>query len=56
MSETLTTAITTAFGNVKTDVLDVFEKAAPVALAIMGIGIAITLGIKFFKKISNKGA
>lgn len=54
MSETMTTAVNTAFTGVKTDVFDVMEKALPIALAILGVGLAITLGVKFFKKISNK--
>ncbi len=47
------TAITTAFNTVKTDVLDVVEKALPVGLAIMGVALAITLGVKFFKKVAK---
>lgn len=54
MSEALTTAISTAFTGVKTDVIDIMETALPVALAIVGVGLAITLGVKFFKKISSK--
>lgn len=54
MTETLKTAISTALTNVKTDVIDVFESALPIALAIVGIGIAVTLGVTFFKRISSK--
>lgn len=54
MSEKMTSAISTAFTGVKTDVLDVMETALPVALAIVGVGLAIVLGVKFFKKISSK--
>ena len=53
MSEALTTAISTAFTNVKSDVLDIFETAAPIGLVIMGVGLAIGLGVKFFKKIAK---
>lgn len=53
MSETMTTAISTAFNSVKTDVLDIFSSALPVGLTIMGVGLAITLGVKFFKKVSK---
>lgn len=54
LSDTLTTAINTAFTAVKTDVASLFEKALPAGLAIMGISLAITLGVKFFKKIASK--
>lgn len=50
----MSTAISTAFSSVKTDVLSVMETALPIALAIIGVGLAITLGVKFFKKISSK--
>lgn len=54
MSEALKTAVSTALTSIKTDVFDTFETALPIALTIVGVGIAVTLGIKFFKKISNK--
>ena len=53
MTETMTSAVTSAFGNVKSDVLDIMGTALPVGLAIMGVGLAITLGVKFFKKVSK---
>ena len=54
MSETMTTAVDTAFKAIKSDVSSMMSTALPVALAIVGIGLAITLGVKFFKKISSK--
>lgn len=54
MTDAMTTAITTAFNGVKTDVVSLMTSALPVGLTIMGIGLAITLGIKFFKKVSSK--
>ena len=54
MSEAMTTAVKTAFTSIKTDVSSMMETALPVALAIVGIGLAVTLGVKFFKKISSK--
>lgn len=53
MSEAMTTAIGTAFTAVKTDVCTVIEKALPVGLGIMAITLAITLGVRFFKKVSK---
>nr|DAV21212.1 MAG TPA: major coat protein [Inoviridae sp.] len=54
MSEGMTTAVDTAFKAIKSDVSGMMTTALPVALAIVGIGLAITLGVKFFKKISSK--
>lgn len=54
MSESMITAVDTAFKAIKSDVSDMMTTALPVALAIVGIGLAITLGVKFFKKISSK--
>lgn len=54
MTEGMTSAISKAFSDVKTDVLDIMQTALPVALAIVGVGVAVTLGVKFFKKISSK--
>ena len=50
----MTTAVDTAFKAIKSDVSSMMTTALPVALAIVGIGLAITLGVKFFKKISSK--
>lgn len=54
MSESMTTAVKTAFSTIKTDVGSMMETALPIALAIVGIGLAVMLGVKFFKKISSK--
>ncbi len=54
MSETLTQAMTTAMTSVKTDVMGIMEKALPAGLAIMGVVLAVSIGIKFFKKIASK--
>lgn len=51
--EGITTAFTTAIGSVKDDALSMMGAAAPVALAIAGAGIAISLGWKFFKKLKG---
>lgn len=53
LDEGTKTALTTAFEGVKQDVLDIIAVALPAALVIMGLGIAIKLGIKFFKRFSN---
>lgn len=53
MSESLTTALTTAFNSISTDVMDVAEVALPVALGIVGLFLAVRLGIKFFKSVAK---
>lgn len=53
MTEGMQTAISTAFGTVKADVMDVIGTALPIGLAIMGVTLAITLGVKFFKKTTK---
>ena len=53
MTESLTSAFTTAVGTVKTDVLTMIQTALPAGLAIMGIGLAVRIGINFFRSIAN---
>lgn len=54
MTEGMTSAVTTAMGQVKTDVFDMIGTVLPYALGILGVGLAITLGIRFFKSIAKK--
>lgn len=49
----MTTAMTTAFNGVKTDVTSIITTALPPALAIMGIVIAISIGVKFFRRFAK---
>lgn len=53
MTEGMETAISTAFNGVKTDAMSVISTALPIGLAIMGVVLAITLGVKFFKKTTK---
>jgi len=53
MSETLTSAFTTAVGNIKTDVLTMISTALPAGLTIMGIGLAVSIGVRFFKSVAR---
>lgn len=53
MTEELTTVFTTALTQVQTDVVSMVKVAFPVGLAIMGLFLAIRLGIGFFKSVAN---
>lgn len=53
MSEGMTTALTAAFTAVQTDVSGVVTAALPVGLGIMGLFLAIRLGIGFFRSIAK---
>lgn len=50
---TLITALGTAFGAIRDDFFSILGTALPIALAVVGAGLAITLGIRYFKKISK---
>lgn len=51
-SDTLT-AFSTAFDSIKIDVNSMVSAALPVGLGIMGLFLAIRLGIGFFRSIAN---
>ena len=53
MSESVKTALTTAFTGVKTDVLAIIEVAVPAALAIVAVIMAIKIGVGFFRSIAR---
>lgn len=46
-------AFTTAFNAVKADVSSVVVTALPVGLGIMGLFLAVRLGISFFRSIAR---
>lgn len=49
----LITAIGTAFTTVSSDFFSILSTALPIALGILGAGIAIRLGVKYFKQIAG---
>lgn len=51
----MTTALESAFAGVKTDVISIIVTALPYALGIMAVGLALTIGIRWFTKASKKG-
>lgn len=50
--ETIQSAVGTAFSTVQTDVTSMITTCAPYALGIIGTVLAITIGIKVFKKLT----
>lgn len=53
VTEAMTTAFTTALQGVQSDVSSMVTIALPVGLGIMGLFLAIRLGIGFFRSIAN---
>lgn len=49
----MTTALSTAFANVQADVISIITTALPYALPIMGIMLALTIGIRAFRRFSK---
>lgn len=45
-------ALDTAFSTVQTDVTSMISTCAPYALTIIGTVLAVTIGIKVFKKLT----
>ena len=50
--EAITTAMDTAFQAVQKNVVSMISTSAPYALGIIGTVLAVTLGIKVFKKLT----
>ena len=49
----LTTAFDTALGLIKTDAVSMMTTALPVGLGIAGVGIAVRIGMRFFRSLAN---
>lgn len=49
----LITAMGTAFTTIQGDIMDVFAIVVPAVLAVVGVGLAIRIGIKYFKSLSR---
>ena len=50
--EAIQTAMSTAFQSVQTNVISMITTCAPYALAVIGTTLAVTIGIKVFKKLT----
>lgn len=49
----MTTALQTAFAGVQADAISIITTALPYALAIMGVIVAIRVGIRFFRSAAK---
>lgn len=52
--ETVTGAVVSGLSTVATDALGLIGSVVPVALPVVGAVIAVTIGIKAFKRVINK--
>lgn len=53
LTEAMKTAFSTAVESIKTDVTGMIVVALPAGLAIMGIRLAVRLGVGFFRTIAS---
>lgn len=48
------TALSTAFQSIAGDLTSVITTIAPIALGIVGAGLVLVFGVKWFKRLTNK--
>lgn len=53
-AESVVSALSTAFTTIAGDISSVLTTVAPIALTIVGAGMVLTFGIKWFKRLTNK--
>lgn len=53
MTEAMKTAFSTAVDGIKSDVLSMMSTALPAGLSIMGVMLALRLGVNFFRSIAS---
>ena len=54
VSENVVTALSTAFSTIAGDLGSVITTIAPIALGIVGAGMVLVFGVKWFKRLTNK--
>ena len=47
-------ALSTAFTSIASDLTSVITTIAPIALGIVGAGMVLVFGVKWFKRLTNK--
>lgn len=53
-AESVISALSTAFNTISGNITSVLTTVAPIALTIVGAGMVLTFGIKWFKRLTNK--
>lgn len=53
-SSSIVTALQTAFSSIASDVTSVLTTILPIALGVVGAGVVIIFGVKWFKRLTNK--
>ena len=52
--ESVITAMTTEFSSIADSLVSMLTTIVPIALPLLGIGLAVTIGIAFYRKITGK--
>lgn len=51
---TIVQSLSTAFTSIASDLTSVITTIAPIALGIVGAGMVLVFGVKWFKRLTNK--
>lgn len=51
---TVETALTSSFTEIGSSMTSIVGKILPIVLPVLGVGVLIGFGVKYFKKIANK--
>lgn len=54
VSESVVSALSTSFSTIASDLGSVITTTAPIALTIVGAGMVLLFGVKWFKRLTNK--
>lgn len=54
VSSSVISALQTAFNSIASDIGSVITTIVPIALGVVGAGLVLVFGIKWFKKLTNK--
>ena len=54
VSESVVSALSTSFTTIASDLGSVITTTAPIALTIVGAGMVLLFGVKWFKRLTNK--
>lgn len=53
-TSSIVTTMETAFQSVSSDIMSVISSILPIAMGIVGAGLVIVFGVKWFKRLTNK--